>query len=180
MGHVGRMGPVGVAVCLAGCCCFFPFQGDPFYDEYTRTEPDRADVVGVWQANGFTVDWLRDQGYVLDGLPQLELRDDGTFTMTAMPDCWRIFFPSDRKKVLESGSGTWRVEKVQEWYALEMDFDRLNGETWTSTFSNVFHLCRQQPPYMVHITVGDPDSGDCLELERVPAAAPAPTQKVSK
>jgi hypothetical protein len=142
------------------------FQGDPYCSEYTRAKPDEKDLVGVWVANARSIEWLKEKGYAVASPPSLEIRADGTFDMRAMPDCWRVFFDKEWKKVLESGSGKWSVQHVQDWYALEMDFHHLNGKDWQCTFSNHFNLRRQKSPYMVHVTVGDPDSGDCIEFEK--------------
>jgi len=154
---------IAASLALSGCC--FMFQGDPYYNEYTRAQPDEKDIIGTWTANARSLEWLKAQGYDVAAPPALEFRADGTFTTTGMPDCWRVFFERERKKTLESAPGKWRVTKHQEWWALGLEFDR---PPWFAGggYSTELFLRRQKPPYLVHVIVGDPDAGDCIEFER--------------
>jgi len=155
---------IAMSLGLVGCCCFM-FQGDPYYGEYTREKPDEKDIVGVWVANARSAEWLKGKGYAVAASPALELRADGTFTMEHMPDCWRVFFDREREGLLESGAGTWQIGRHQEWWVVELTFDR---PPWFSggSYSTRFHLRRQTPPYLLHIIVGDPDAGDGIVMER--------------
>ena len=159
-----RLACIAMSLALAGCCCFM-FQGDPYYDDYTRVEPASADLVGVWTANAKSLDWLKGQGYAVAAAPTLELKADGTFAVTGMPDCWRVFADTDRTKTFDSAPGKWKVAKHQEWWAVALDFDRPPWYTQGGYSTEVF-LRRQAPPYLLHVIVGDPDAGNGIEFEK--------------
>jgi hypothetical protein len=151
------------ALLVAGCCCFM-FQCDPYTGDYARTAPASGDIVGVWKANAKSLAWLKEQGYGPAALPTLEFRADGAFTMAGMPDCWLTPFVRPGGS-LTSGSGTWKVAKHQEWWAVALDFQRPSwfekGDYYTD-----FMIRHQKPPYLVHVIVGDPDAGHGIEFEK--------------
>jgi hypothetical protein len=160
MGHVGRMGPVGVAVCLAGCCCMFP---NVIFD-LTRTRPDKKEIIGIWHANAKTLKWLKEQGYDTSSVTTFEFRDDDTFTMTGMPDCWREAFESDWQKTFESGSGTWSLEEDEGYWEIELLFKR---PPWfpDGVYHTSLRLFHQEPPYIARTYV-DPNQFNFLDFER--------------
>ena len=155
---------LAASLALAGCCCFM-FQGDPYYNEYTRAKPDEKDLVGVWVANARSLEWLKEKGYAVAAPPSLEIRADGTFDVLGMPDCWRVFSDTEWAKTFDSAAGKWKLDRHQEWWAVECTYDK---PPWfpEGSYNSEFFLRRQKPPYMVHAIIGDPDAGECIEFER--------------
>jgi hypothetical protein len=133
---------------------------------YTRKKPNQADVIGTWVPTATTVKDLREVGGYVISKHELILRADGTFTMVNMPDWWSG--RNEPKKGFESGSGKWQLlqdNNVWTVWDIELDFSEF-------VVANAIHLQRQKPPYLLHITVGDPDSGHYMLFERKPNQKP--------
>ena len=149
---------ISVALLMSGC-----MNNGIQWSEltFTRHKPSLADVVGTWVPTAATLKDLRDQGSYTLSTHQLILRADGTFTMVNMPDWWSDGFGRSRKG-FESGGGKWQFYQDRDpWtvWAIELDFPK-------GIVPNAVHLRRQKPPYLLHIQVGDPDSGHAMLFER--------------
>jgi hypothetical protein len=128
---------------------------------FTRNMPDRADVIGTWVPTAATVKDLRQAGGYAVSKHELILRADGTFAMVNMPDWWASGFGQSGKR-FESGSGSWKFYRDHNaWtvWAIELDFPKFR-------VPNSLHLRRQKPPYLIQITIGDPDSGHYMLFEQ--------------
>jgi len=147
---------------IVGC------QYDPYAHLFTTEKPQSADVVGRYS--------LTKQTVVAGGLSAMkgqsccvELRADGTFTAANVPP-WdgdspgTTFFDE-----LRSGTGTWRIDNVgsvddghgplKTHWGIHLDVDshvRLRSAGLTG----------KKPPYGLIFTLGDPDSGMVMILER--------------
>lgn len=149
---------------LVGTGC----QYDPHAHIYTTDKPETTNVVGSYV--------LASQTFTRDGLAALqgrtcliELRADGTFVATNVPP-WQSGFPSTNFfNTLISGSGTWRIDSVGS-----VD----DGQKPLKTHWGVYldsptikfdapGLSSPKPPYGLIYTLGDPDGGEALILERM-------------
>ncbi len=142
-------------------------QYDPYAHLYTTEKPQTADVAGLYMLASQTV----TQGGLaaFQGKPCLiYLQADGTFTATNVPP-WELgstgtnFFSS-----LLTASGTWRIDSVGS-------IDNGNGSLKThwgvyldspSAKIKPVGLTGQKPPYGLIFTLGDPDGGEAMILER--------------
>ena len=91
----------------------------------------------------------------------IESRRGRTFSVIDLPTSPDVGGASS--KGLLSGSGTWRLDKDENGFSIwviNLDFMNHHRET--------VHLRRQTPPYVMHIFIGDPDSGGAVLLERAP------------
>jgi len=164
---------------LNGC------QYDPYAHLYTTDKPETTNVVGSYV--------LTSQTLIPGGLTALrgrtgsiELRADGTFIATNVPPRQDGFPPTNFLDPLISGSGTWRIGSVGS-----VDDGRRPLKTHWGVYLDSpaaklasVGLTSPKPPYGLIYTLGDPDSGEALILERNPAAADKrssnqPTQSVS-
>lgn len=128
---------------------------------FTRKKPNQAELIGTWVPTAATIKDLKDRGGYAISKHELILRADGSFSMVNMPDWWTDSF-GQSKKGFESGSGKWQLYQDRDpWtvWAIELDFPKF-------TVPNAIHLRRQKPPYLIHITVGDPDSGHAMLFEK--------------
>jgi len=127
--------------------------------DYTRTKPNEADLVGTWTATKETVRDIKDRGGYAKSDPKLILAADGTCAVTDMPDWWRGGFGESHRE-FESGQGKWQIEEddnVVKIYVLGLELP---------TGHQTVHLARQKPSFQIHITLGDPDSGNYMLFER--------------
>lgn len=130
--------------------------------DFTRTKPSQADLVGTWSATKETIRDIQRRGKYEKADPKLILSADGTCAVTDMPDWWRGGVGESHKQ-LESGQGKWRIEEdknVFRIYVVSLELPAGN---------RTVNLNRQKPPYQIHITLGDPDSGTYMLFDREPA-----------
>lgn len=146
---------------LTGC------HYDPHAHLYTTDMPETTNVVGSYVLTSQTL--TRDGLAALKGKACLiDLRADGTFVATNVPPWQDGFPPTNFFDTLITGSGTWRIESVGS-----VDDGRKPLKThWgvyldspTTKFDSV-GLSGAKPPYGLIYTLGDPDSGEALILER--------------
>jgi len=128
---------------------------------WTRTKPDPSDLVGIWVPTDATIKDMKEKGDYTISIHQLILRADGTFQMINMPDWWKDGFGKS-KKGFESSRGKWQLyEDRNPWtvWAIKLEFPNFLA-------LNQIHVRRQKPPYWLHVTIGDPDSGHFMLFEK--------------
>ena len=132
---------------------------------FTRTKPSDQDVVGVWKPTSATLRDMHDAGGYPDAQHELILSADGSFSMVNMPDWWSDEFGRSHKK-FESRQGKWRITKASDVFTIYVI------ELADPSGSMDLNLSRQKAPYLIHITLGDPDSGHYMlfERDRTPSA----------
>jgi len=150
-----------VMALLQGC------QYDPYANTFTTEKPQTNAIVGRYM--------LKDQTVVSGGLSAMqgrpsfvELAADGTFVATNVPPFVFGARPITSLSSLVSGRGAWQLDSVG---GVE------NGTGKIKTHWGV-HLGSQspqiqspgftgdKPPYGLIFTIGDPDSGTVMILER--------------
>jgi hypothetical protein len=69
---------------------------------------------------------------------------------------------------LINGGGAWQLGKNDDYEVLNFQIQRENyrPDACGSKYSGQLNLYRNKPPYKLHITIGDPDSGDAIQFER--------------
>jgi len=135
---------------LVGC------QGDPYSGTYTRTRPNETDLIGRWVPDAATLAYMRTGGgYDTSRMhTRIVLRSDGTFELFDMPDWWRDGFGRSHGS-FESSSGKWNVGQHPDDKSWEIE---LAFRAWNTSMS----LRGQKPPYLIHVTLGDPDQNDAM------------------
>ena len=150
-----------LALFLSGC--MFVNGLDWSEDSFTRNRPNQADVIGVWVPTASTIRDLMEHGGYVIAKHELILRVDGAFAMVNMPDWW-LDGAGESKKGFESGSGKWEFYQGHiQWtvWGIELNFGKF-------ATGNLINLRRQKPPYLINITIGDPDSAHNMLFEKVP------------
>jgi hypothetical protein len=164
-------------VCIVSLAAFaFLMQScqfDPYTDFYTTAKPVREDLVGRYR--------LTSQTVTADGLSafeerpcEVELRNDGSFTATNVPEWKHDSAGDDFFAQLRGDSGTWSVDSVGSI---------ANGDQPPKTHWGIildskseerapFGLTGSKPPFGLIFTVGDPDSGRALFFEKIEARTP--------
>lgn len=154
---------VSFVVMCSGC------QFDPHAQLYTTAKPQPADVVGTYRLTRQTV--TPDGLAALKGRPcVVELRDDGTFVARGVPLMTVDGATPDFFSRLVSASGTWHLDGVGSVGSGRGSSQTRWGVTFDSEPAKVMSagLTGQRPPYGLIFTLGDPDSGDALILEKAP------------
>ena len=130
---------------------------------FARKKPDSKDLVGTWIPTKDTLQEIRKRGGYPVAEHKIVLREDGSFSLMNMPD-WRDNGSGESHSKLNSSSGTW---------ILATDVKPGFFSTWRIElhYSNLidggFDVYYQNPPYLIFVRVGDPNSGDAMFLERL-------------
>ena len=129
---------------------------------FTRHRPADQDIVGTWVPTEKSIKLLaRMRGASPMPSPQFDLRPDGTVSVRDFPD-W--FWSEDARVTFrfKSGEGRWRVSPEKVVYTIYVLEIELGDDVHT------INISKQKAPYQLHVTIGDPDSGDYLIFERAP------------
>jgi hypothetical protein len=141
-------------------------QYDPHAQLYTTDKPQESDVVGRYTLTSQSV--TRDGLAVMHGRPcVIELRVDGTFSATNVPPLLLNSPDTNFFSTLISGSGTWRLASVGS----VGDGSGSVKTHWGVNLDSVANfqpvgLSGAKPPYGLIYTLGDPDEGLALILEK--------------
>jgi hypothetical protein len=120
---------------------------------YTRQEPKKTDLVGIWIPDEATLQAMHQRGgYDTSAQTRLTLKTDGSFELVNMPDWWSNDFGESRKG-LDNYAGNWRVSKFGKVWAVELR--PVSG----TRFAN---LIGQSPPYRVDFIIGDADENQSM------------------
>jgi hypothetical protein len=157
---VKRMRRVLLYLLVVSCLLLDGCQGDPYYSSYTHAEPNKSDLVGTWVPDGNTMKDLRNNGRydISKATTKLMLGADGSFEMVDMPDWWRE--PSgESHKGFVSSLGKWRLDynDYNKWWEIVLNLP---------DFGTSINLRRETSPYLIHITIGDPDEGHAMTFIR--------------
>lgn len=152
-----------IAVLLLVAC-----QYDPFAHEYTTRKPVEDTLIGRYVPDDESRERLRGRFKIeLGSSSELLLRSDRTFLATHLPRCWSDV--SDCVPGWEDWEGTWSLEQDQRWWAAGLHILSRNGKP--ENYRMPATLRGNAPPYILHLTIGDPDSGDALAFRRDPATS---------
>jgi hypothetical protein len=141
-------------------------QYDPFVHEFTTERPSATDLLGAYVLDDESVHMLRD-AHVTIPTSSFIIRPDGTFTLSRVPSCWRAAYTCS--SATEEVSGKWRLGKHQDWWSLQLTCTNIDGQS--TEYGNVAMIRGDEPPYKLHFTVGDPDTGEALAFTKVRSAS---------
>ena len=150
---------ITIALVLATTAC----QYDPFAHEFTTKRPSEEQLIGRCAPDLQAGAIGSNLNVMVSPTCELTLRPDHTFMAKALPRCW---FPPTNTDCLPGTSdveGHWTLREDGKWWAVNLNADLPPGgvsKTW-----NVPAIVRgAKPPYILHLTIGDPDSGNALAL----------------
>jgi hypothetical protein len=150
---------LAAVVLLAGC------QYDPFAHEFTSRRPTEESVIGRYVPDDDSKARLRTR-FNIEVSPRCEfvLKRDQTFVAQSLPDCW--FHTFDCLAGSDRWEGSWTLQQHQDWWAVALQITSRNG---VPTSYHMPVMLRGGPrPYLLHLTIGDPDSGDALAFQAEP------------
>jgi hypothetical protein len=75
-----------------------------------------------------------------------------------MPTCWRAALECSAE--VENATGTWQIAKHDDWWVVRLRCTSIQGKP-TDYGLDAF-VRGDRPPQLLHLTVGDPDSGEAL------------------
>ncbi|RXK55099.1 hypothetical protein ESB00_04155 [Oleiharenicola lentus] len=134
---------------------------------FLRDEPVKADVPGTFilDQSSQSGAMLRSMGYT-DLSARITLKEDGTFSISQMPDCWLTDF-ADSKGGYDGCSGTWSIYKSYSVYTISLSVDRwVEGSTYVRDKKNsgfaytaAFTLTKEKEGYGLALPLAAGDKG---------------------
>ena len=156
LGPMRKIILLAVAVLLTGC------EYDPFAHEYTTVKPAENRLVGRYLPDDETRGRLRSTLQLqVDPRCELVLNADHTFSAKNIPRCWFPPVGNDCLPGVTDVSGDWSLGRRGSWWSVNLNAHLQPGgvmKTWNVPAS----VRGDHPPYVLHLTIGDPDSGDAL------------------
>lgn len=155
-----RLFALVLSMILAGC------QPDPLTALYTRKQPKREDLIGKYVPDDATRAVIIKAG---GKEPAILVSADGTLTMQNIPDSWLNEF-GDPIGGFDSGQPRWLIWKHQDWWVIRVTFDSAEHfaarqhKIWS--FGAELFLIGDEPPYKIHLNIGDPYSGRGMDFVR--------------
>jgi hypothetical protein len=141
-------------------------QYNPYASEFTRVEPDIKQIPGKYLLTQESKQLLVKLGVVVPRDAFVELQSDGHFLISALPDV----SDGTPSQIRCYGSGKWRLHKFDSY---QISFDFVDGYSTPggkpikeSYLPAYFHLVGERAPYVLHVTVGDPDFGQALQFAK--------------
>lgn len=123
---------------------------------YSSRSVAAADLVGTYLLDQPTKADLAQRLRILTPNHKIELRGDGTFAMTDVPDFWQL---TEGPTALISATGTWsprgRAVAIEYTGATSIPPTDPPEHRYSATFDVVGFFA----PYRLRLTLGDPDSG---------------------
>ena len=144
--------------------------------------PKTEDIVGRYEPSPATAQLLLRMGYRTNEL-SLTLNPDLSFAMINFPDIWLDFSRSKffgrhlENPGYYSGQGQWDVSNdtggffcyINVKFDKREHFSAVTAKTENDIVSvNLIEFRNRKRPYTLHFVVGDPDSGEGLELTKTP------------
>jgi hypothetical protein len=155
-----------VFICfLSGC------QYDPWADGFLTSQASEKDLVGTYRVNSDTL-----TRHILIPMTTTELPISGDAEIVLSADHKATFFHVSavdygaNKACVISGTGTWQ-QIVTRFAFVSAQIQRTDnpssGDSCGREYNEELNLYGKKPPYKLLITIGDPDSGDVLQFEKV-------------
>ena len=147
--------PLFIIALLSAACPMIDFKESNF----TRTKPNKEDLIGVYTPNKKSLQEIRTRGHYPVATHEIILRSDGTFSIKNMPDWWMNGTGESGGK-LESLDGRWDLEEAKDiWTIWQISLDTSKARMHV----NVYY---QRPPYSIFVRVGDPNNGYAMVFDR--------------
>lgn len=158
---LGTLRTLGTFIWCIAASAVLSCQYNPFAHEFVTTEPRSADLPGEYVLDDESIAMLSRSYHVAAPLARLTLNLDGSFRITSVPSCWRA---SSSCNTTEDAAGRWAVAKHQTWWAVQLRCSEIDGRR--TNYGLQAMLRGDGPPFILHFTVGDPDTGEALAFRR--------------
>lgn len=120
-------------------------------------KPTPTEMIGIWEVDKFSYELNDKKGYERKKI-ELNLKENGTFEISNLPNYINVFDQTQEKFV--NTSGTWKIGKDYkgEKWVLNISFDKSN--LYENGMSTSYDLYVQGDEIIIWDFIGDPDSGE--------------------
>ena len=142
---------------LASCRYFNMSPVNGITTKNLTKKPTQTEMVGIWEVDKFSYDLVQEKGYENKKI-ELNLKENGTFEITNLPNFINVFDQMAEKNV--NTGGTWEIGKdfKEKNWVLHMSFNKSN--LYESGMSTSYDLYLQKEGIIIWNFIGDPDSGE--------------------
>ena len=120
-------------------------------------KPSQIEMTGIWEVDKFSYDLISEKGYERKKV-ELNLKENGTFEITNLPNFINVFDQTTEEYVNTNGS--WEIGKDSkgEKWVLNMSFNKSN--LYENGMYTSYDLYLQDGGIIIWNFIGDPDSGE--------------------
>jgi len=148
---------------LVGC------QYDPWADRFLTARPSEEDVAGTYvidadsQKRNIKLALPQDNGnFAIDHSAQIVLSGDHKAQFIHVPEDYR-----GKAACSVTGRGSWHLGKNDSFSVVRASIvNEEPNSPCKGDFAYELMLYGKRSPYKLHITIGDPDSGDAVQFEK--------------
>jgi hypothetical protein len=151
-----------LAIALLGGC-----QYDPWAGRFLTMQPSPKDLSGTYLIDSDSQKraikfGLHNAIFPVDHSARIVLSPDHEAEFIHVPELFQGEVPCS-----VTGRGSWQLEKFDSYFVV---WARINDNEEASSCKGdtayEVMLYGRKPPYKLHITIGDPDSGDAVQFEK--------------
>jgi len=151
---------------LVGC------QYDPWAGRFLKNQPAEGVLVGTYKVDS---DTLARRISIPRITKTLSISRDAEIVLSADHTAQFLYVPEiDTKNAIKTcvitGAGSWRLDRNDDYAVVNVKIQqedyRRSVDGCEPTYYGQLMLYGKRPPYKLHITIGDPDSGDAVQFEK--------------
>jgi hypothetical protein len=156
-----------------GClCCFLVgCQHDPWADRFLKNHPAEGELVGTYRIDSET---LARRVSIPISTKTLTVSRDAEIVLSANHEVQFMQVPEIDQRATQTcvinGSGSWQLSRNDDYAVVNVQIQRKDyGPSMDGcgpTYYGQLMLYGRKSPYKLHITIGDPDSGDAMQFEK--------------
>lgn len=144
-----------IVLTIMSCKDFNVDTANEFTTKNLTEKPTQSDMTGIWEVDKFSYELNEKKGYEKKKI-LLNLKKDGTFEITNLPNYINVF--DETKKRFVNTNGTWQIKKEikGEKWVLNMRFDK--SSLYENGMSTSYDIYLQDNEIIIWNFIGDPDS----------------------
>ena len=152
------------ALAFVGCLlllCLVACQRDPWAYGYLTGRVAEKDIVGTYFIDVDSRERAAVRRLVVKSSARIVLAGDHRAEFVDLPE------DLDGHSALVTGRGTWRIDKNDGFTTVLATIVKAGfAEGRANEFGYVLQLYGKGAPYKLHLTIGDPESGDVVQFEK--------------
>ena len=152
-----------IVLSLTSCRYFNASPVNGITTKYLTEKPTQSQMIGIWEADKFSYELNEQKEYEKEKI-ELNLKENGTFEITNLPNYINVF--DQTKERFVHTNGTWEIGKVfkGEKWVLNMRFEKSN--LYENGMLTSYDLYLQNEGIIIWNFIGDPDSGERFLYEK--------------
>lgn len=146
-----------IILTLASCRYFNVSPVNGITTKNLSKKPTQYEMIGIWEVDKLSYELNERRAYEKKKI-ELNLKENGTFQITNLPNYINVFDKTTERFV--NTKGTWKIGKdvKGEKWVLNMDFD--HSSLYENGMSTSYNLYLQDDGIIIWNFIGDPDTGE--------------------